>query len=212
MRFTPATLRKHTSASLPNYLYLVFFWTLTAFMPTFGRDPTAGKITDDTPGSVPTNVRESYWGPLRLLIVPTESVVASDPIRFSIQCSKPTVRIGESVELTITAELLNIAPNLLFFLPGSNAYTLKMLLPPGFEQTGGDFTNYVTGELSYPSRSLVTSHIRGYFRSMTPGTGFRLLRGQGQQAADQGLSMWLLIVLLLPEPPVCRPPRQQRAH
>ena len=112
--------------------------------------------------------------------------VSPDPIRFSIQYDKQQITIGEEVSLTITAHLLNVSPNQLFLLSGANDYTLKLLLPPGFEQTGGDFTDYVAGHLSYPSQPIVTYRIRGRFRSVTPGTSFRLLRSHGQ-ANDQSL-------------------------
>ena len=114
------------------------------------------------------------------------SGVGPDPIRFSIQCDKRQINLDEEVSLTITAQLLNITPNQLFFVAGSNAYTLKMVLPPGFEQTGGDFVDYVAGTLSYASQPQVTYRIRGRFRSVTAGTSFRLLRSHGQ-ANDQSL-------------------------
>ncbi|GAB3643208.1 SGNH/GDSL hydrolase family protein [Spirosoma arcticum] len=109
-----------------------------------------------------------------------------DPIRFSIQCDKQQIRIGEEVNLTVTAQLLSISPSQLFFLSGANDYTLKMLLPPGFEQTGGDFTDYVSGRLSAESQPVVTYHVKGRFRTVTSGTSFRLLRSHGQ-ASDQSL-------------------------
>ena len=109
-----------------------------------------------------------------------------DPIRFVVQSDKQQIRIDEEVNLTITAQLLNITPSQLFYVPGSNAYTLKLILPPGFEQTGGDFTDYVTGNLSYASQPEKVYHIRGRFRSVTAGSSFRLLRSHGQ-ASDQSL-------------------------
>lgn len=81
---------------------------------------------------------------------------------------------------------MNISPNQLFFLPGSNAYTLKLLVPTGFQATGGDFSEYVTGELTYPSKSQAIYHIRGHFTSATDKLSFRLLRSHGQ-ATSQSL-------------------------
>ena len=81
---------------------------------------------------------------------------------------------------------MNLSPNLLFFLPGSNAYTLKMLLPEGFQQTGGNLTEFVTGELAYPAQSEVTYSIRGIFTSTTSNACFRLLRSHGH-ANNQSL-------------------------
>jgi hypothetical protein len=109
-----------------------------------------------------------------------------DPIRFVVQSDKQQISLNEEVNLTITVQLLNITPNQLFYVPGSNAYTLKMMLPAGFEQTGGDFGDYVTGNLSYASQPEMVYHIRGRFKSVTAGTSFRLLRSHGQ-ATDQSL-------------------------
>lgn len=114
------------------------------------------------------------------------STAYTDPIRFAIRSSKRAVGIGESFDLIITAELLNISPNLLFFAPGSDRYRLKMLLPPGFEQTGGDFADYAGADLSYPKQATRTYHLTGHFVSASAGTCFRLLRSHGQ-ANDQSL-------------------------
>ncbi|MBC3785555.1 SGNH/GDSL hydrolase family protein [Spirosoma utsteinense] len=127
------------------------------------------------------NYQASLWADGSRLVK-----ASPDPIRFLIQSDKRQVVLNEEVNLTITAQLLNITPNQLFYVPGSNAYTLKMILPPGFEQTGGDFTDYVVGNLSYATQPVLTYHIKGYFRSVTAGTSFRLLRSHGQ-ANDQSL-------------------------
>ncbi|MDB5240829.1 MAG: hydrolase family protein, partial [Spirosoma sp.] len=122
-------------------------------------------------------IKETYTGdPLNM---------GPDPIRFSIQCDRQQINIDEEVNLTITAQLLNVAPGELFFLPGANAYTLKLILPPGFEQTGGDFVDYVVGHL-YASQPVKAYRLKGRFRSVTPGSSFRLLRSHGQ-ANDQSL-------------------------
>ncbi len=110
----------------------------------------------------------------------------NDPVRFTLRCEKQAVRVGESFDLIITAELLSVSPHLMFFLPGSNAFRLKLLLPPGFEQTGGDFTDYVAGELSLPARPVATYRLSGRFVTAQAGTSFRLLRSYGR-ANDQDL-------------------------
>ncbi|QMW05452.1 hypothetical protein [Spirosoma foliorum] len=106
--------------------------------------------------------------------------VSNDPIRFTLQASKRQLTVGEEVELTVTAQLMTISPNLMFFLPGSNAYTLKLLTPSGFQSTGGDFSEYVRGELTAPATTVATYHLRGFFSSPSEGEMFRLLRGDGQ--------------------------------
>ena len=185
MHLTCTALKKYVPVSVLINICLLVCLAFAARTPLFGRDPSGNAFTTNIPDSASVTPA-SYWGPLPLKIISPITTAANDPIRFSIQCDKQTVRLGDPVDLTITAELMNISPNLLFFQPGSSAYTLKVLLPPGFEQTGGDLTGYVTGELSYPVRSLITYHVRGYFSAVTPGTSFRLLRGQGQ-SGDQGL-------------------------
>ena len=114
------------------------------------------------------------------------STVYSDPIQFTLRSNKRSVRMGEPLDLTITAQLLNISPNLMFFGPGSNSYRLKVLLPSGFEQTGGDVVDYAGASLSHPAQSTQTYHITGHFTSASAGTCFRLLRSHGQ-ADDQSL-------------------------
>ena len=106
---------------------------------------------------------------------------ANDPIRFTMQVDKQQVAVGEAVELTVRAELLNVSPSLLFFLPGSNAYTLRLLLPETFRQTGGDnLGEYVPQTLTHPARPSRTYRIRGYFTAPGGSTCFRLLRGPGE--------------------------------
>ena len=109
-----------------------------------------------------------------------QAPASNDPIRFTLQADKRQVTVGEDIELTITAQLMSISPNLIFFLPGSNAYTLKLLTPAGFQATGGDFAEYVTGELTYPTNTQATYHLRGHFTAPAEGLSFRLLRSHGQ--------------------------------
>ncbi|WP_155296348.1 hypothetical protein [Spirosoma rigui] len=195
MHLTCTLFKKYAVRNVLTCLCLLLSLTITSHALVPGRASVAGERTRNTPEQLAEIIPISYWGPLPVKIIPPASPVFNDPIRFTIQSSKQTVKQGEPFELTITAELLNISPNLLFFQPGFNTYSLRMLLPAGFEQTGGDFTDFVTGELTYPSRSSVTYHIRGFFRTTTPGTSFRLLRGRGQDT-NQGLFVEKAVVLL----------------
>ena len=124
--------------------------------------------------------------PLFLAPPKREKAADTDPIRFTIQPNRQSIRLGETVDLTISAELLNISPSLLFTLPGANAYRLKLLLPEGFEQTGGDFVDYIGDQLTYPGHATVTYHVTGYFTSLKPGSSFQLLRSHSQ-ADNQSL-------------------------
>lgn len=176
---TVTMLKKSLSISLLTYWCLLIGVVLTAFISSPGGGPRPAGVKDAyPPHRLLTGAPASYWGPLRLNLA---APAANDPIQFRIQCDKSVIRLGESIELTITAELLNIPPSLLFFHTGASAYTLKMLLPPGFEQTGGELADYVTDELFFPSHSLMTYRIQGRFQSFVSGTSFRLLRGPAQR-------------------------------
>ena len=167
MRFIRNFFRTCLPPGLLLPLALCAALTLTAHRPPTDRLATTPR---------PTNGRPL---PLPRLPLPLAPRLASDPIRFTLRCTQTSVAPGQTIDLTITAQLLTIAPNLLFFQPGLTAYSLKLLLPPGFEQTGGDLVDNLSGELAYPARPLMSYHLRGHFRSLTPGTRFRLLRGPG---------------------------------
>ena len=67
----------------------------------------------------------------------------------------------------------------MFTLPGSNAFRLKLLLPEGFIQTGGDYIDYIGTELS-AANPTITYTLRGYFTRKVSQVQFRLLRGSAQ--------------------------------
>lgn len=170
--------KKFIPISLQTYWYLLAGFVLTAFMPFSdgGQRPVGDKDTN-SPNQLSAKAPAAYWGPLRPdLATPT----LNDPIRFRIACNKSVIGLGETLELTITAELLNIAPSLLFFHSGASAYRLKLLQPVGFEQTGGELADEVTDALSFPSHALMTYRIQGHFQRFESGTSFRLLRGPAQ--------------------------------
>ena len=180
MHRTCTVLTRYAHLGVLIFLGFITYLTLTASRSTISENPPG--LGPGNSGSPPAR----YWGPLRFAIPETGAFTTTDPIRFSIQSSKQSVKLNETVELTITAELLNISPNLLFFQPGATAYTLKMLLPPGFEPTGGNLVDYVSGELSFPNHPLAVYHLKGRFREFSAGASFRLLRGQ-TQSGSQGL-------------------------
>ncbi|WP_345246567.1 hypothetical protein, partial [Nibrella saemangeumensis] len=108
--------------------------------------------------------------------------ISNDPIRFSIATSKSTVAVGEEIELTIRAELMNIPSSVLFLLEGSNRFRLKLLVPNGFEITGGSYVDYIGDALSFPAKPEVSYTVKGRFVNASDNC-FRLLRSHGQ--ADQ---------------------------
>ncbi|RCR66592.1 PA14 domain-containing protein [Larkinella punicea] len=107
----------------------------------------------------------------------------SDPIRFVFYTNKKQVSLGEEVELTITAHYMAMHPGLLATFPGSNAFSLKVLVPDGFVQTGGDYVDLIGTELS-THRKTVTYSLKGKFVSISSNHTFRLLRSHKDAGAD----------------------------
>lgn len=88
--------------------------------------------------------------------------VTNDPIKFTFTPSKPTAMLGEEIELTLTAELLDISPRLLFTLEELRSYSIKVILPQDFIQTGGTYLNFANGTLD-PANSKHTYTIKGRY-------------------------------------------------
>ncbi|HAK75543.1 MAG TPA: hypothetical protein DCM71_01200 [Runella sp.] len=99
-----------------------------------------------------------------------------NPIRFTLYASKQTIAAGEEVEITITAQLLDIPSSAFFIFEDQKSFSLKLLLPQGFTQTGGDYQEFIGGKLSTPN-SIFTKRIRGVFASVPENPCFVLLRG-----------------------------------
>ena len=99
-----------------------------------------------------------------------------DPIRFTLHTSKQTISAGEEVEITITAQLLDIPSSAFFIFEDQKSFSLKLLLPQGFTQTGGDYQEFIGGKLSTPN-SIFIKRIRGVFASVPENPCFILLRG-----------------------------------
>jgi NPCBM/NEW2 domain len=108
-------------------------------------------------------------------------LLSNDPVLFKMNCSKMGVGIGEEFEITIRVEWSYVIPAMMFTFDGSNSYTLKLLKPSGFVQTGGDFEEYLRGSVdeNQPSK---TYTIKGYFENVEEGTipVFSLLRGHSK--------------------------------
>ncbi len=103
-------------------------------------------------------------------------VVTNDPIKFTLTPSKPTATLGEEIELTLTAELLDISPRLLFTLEELRNYSIKVILPQDFIQTGGTYLNFATGTLD-PANPKHTYTIKGrYLDKPTLDDCFKVLR------------------------------------
>lgn len=88
--------------------------------------------------------------------------VTNDPVRFTLTPNKKTAVLGEEIELTLTAELLDISPRLLFTLEELRNYSIKVILPQDFIQTGGTYLNFATGTLD-PANPKHTYTIKGRY-------------------------------------------------
>ncbi len=100
-----------------------------------------------------------------------------DPIRFTMHASKTNVRVGEEVEITVTAQLLDISPQSMFFFEQQKAFSIKVLMPAGFEQTGGTYHDYIGADLAGRPGEVVRYTIHGHLAQPLKSALFTLLRG-----------------------------------
>jgi hypothetical protein len=108
---------------------------------------------------------------------PVRSLKSSvDPVRFILTANKTAITVGEEIELTIRAELLDIPPSLLFFFEEQKSFSLKLLLPDGFEITGGTYTDFIGTTLDLQSKPAVEYTVKGKFTRYTEKSFFTLLR------------------------------------
>jgi hypothetical protein len=127
--------------------------------------------------------------PVRPAYLPIKSTLFNDPIRFTMTASKDSVAVGEEFEITIRAELLPITPSMMFFFEEQKSFSLKMLMPEGFVQTGGNYFDYVGGTLR-PENAVQTITLKGQLLVSTKGEScFNLLRSN-LNSGPNGLFTW----------------------
>ncbi|UHG89449.1 hypothetical protein [Spirosoma oryzicola] len=177
-----APLKRVVRCAVTNFCLLVWLTLPSSGLP-ITKKPMEPRPTQSKPRPTPVNL---FTHPTYLPIVGQSSLspADNDPIRFSLRANTQSIRLGEAIDLTIKAELLTVSPTLAFHLPGATGYKLKLLLPDGFEQTGGDIIDYIGAELSYPNQTEITYHVIGHFSTVATGTSFRLLRGHSQAGAQ----------------------------
>lgn len=98
-----------------------------------------------------------------------------DPIKFTLSTQNTHIGLNEEFELVITAEYLNINPNVAFVLKDANSFRLKLTVPDGFVKTGGDYYDYVGTELTR-SKPKVSFKLKGRLTSESGDATFELLR------------------------------------
>lgn len=106
-----------------------------------------------------------------------------DPIKFTLKTNATRINIGEEMEITITAELLNFPTNTVFIFKDSYAFRLKLVVPEGFKQTGGDYSDFVGTTLS-AKKPTVSYKLKGKFVDESSDHQFILLRGNEQSTAS----------------------------
>ncbi|AKD53538.1 hypothetical protein [Spirosoma radiotolerans] len=107
----------------------------------------------------------------------------NDPIRFKILTKKKRVLANEEIEITVSAYYTAISPTLLYTFEGSNSFRLKILLPEGFIQTGGDYTDHCGTTLTNATPNAQYT-LKGYFSRTGVKPQFYLLRGNSQADAN----------------------------
>jgi hypothetical protein len=98
-----------------------------------------------------------------------------DPIRFTLSTTAQHIVLNEEFEIKITAKYIPLNPNLIYIFEGSNTFKLKLLLPDGFKQTGGTFSDFTGAELT-TAKPAVSYTIKGKFISPSKDGTFQLLR------------------------------------
>jgi hypothetical protein len=100
-----------------------------------------------------------------------------DPFAFTIITSKDSVGINEEFEVSIKINWVDFGVNTgVRFLPEWYKYTLKVLMPKGFLQTGGDYTDYCTKPVDAQNPEAIFT-IKGKFEYQPSEAKFTVLRG-----------------------------------
>jgi Ig-like domain CHU_C associated len=100
-----------------------------------------------------------------------------DPFTFTIITSKDSVSINEEFEVSIKVNWVDFGVNTgVRFLPEWYKYTLKVLMPKGFLQTGGDYTDYCTKPVDAQNPEAIFT-IKGKFEYQPADAKFTVLRG-----------------------------------
>ncbi|MFN8353206.1 MAG: hypothetical protein U0Y10_02065 [Spirosomataceae bacterium] len=112
-----------------------------------------------------------------------EDKASLDCIRLGIKPSADSVKVGEELTLTITAEYTTGLENLAGYMGDCQDFTLQLVLPQGFEQTGGDYHDLLRINLS-PTHKTATLTLTGKFTTHNPNACFLALRGSAKADAN----------------------------
>ena len=118
-----------------------------------------------------------------------EESVGPDPFRFTLTADKDSIAIGEEIELTVAVDWVDYGVNNgVRFLPEWYKYTLKVVLPKGFTQTGGDYTDYCTKPVDANNPQAIFT-IKGKLEYAPEEPKFIILRGF-EGAYDKSEFIW----------------------
>lgn len=167
-------------------------------------------LTETPPGGRPRTTSENpiffpiklpRWLPSRAFQSSQQQPlrVSADPVRFVLAANKTTVTVGEEIELTIQAVLLDIPPSLLFVFEEQKSFSLKLLVPQGFEITGGTYSNLVGTTLDQQLKPFVEYTVKGKFTQYSPDP-FILLRGPKEPSAQSLFEKKAELLIPLPAP------------
>lgn len=99
-----------------------------------------------------------------------------DPVKFSIETTGNQVELNEEIEIVVKAQLLPVNESIMFIFKESYAFRVKVVLPEGFVQTGGNYTDFIGTTLTFKNPS-VSYVLKGKFTSQVQSGKFLLLRG-----------------------------------
>jgi hypothetical protein len=102
-----------------------------------------------------------------------------DPIRFSMSTTATEISLNEEFEIEIKANYLSIPNSAAFVFQGANAFRIRVIFPDGFQQTGGNFSDFATAQLS-PQKPFIKYNIKGKFTSESGDGIFQLLRSHSE--------------------------------
>lgn len=170
-----------------NLLLFLFFVLFTSFH-AIGNDekPTKKKKRSKISKSVSVESKKvnlytfDKLNNLQNINQDVERVISNlggDPILFSITSNSKTAAIGETIEIKVVAQLMDAAAANYFVFEELKRYSLKVVMPKTFIQTGGNYYDYVTGELT-PTNNRVEYTIVGKFEGECRDCEFKLLRGK----------------------------------
>lgn len=109
----------------------------------------------------------------------------TDPVRFTMETSASIASIGEEIEITVKAECLDFPSNTVFVFKDYYDFQLKVMVPDGFKQTGGTFSQNMEVALS-PRNRQVCYILKGKFIEPSNTTEFLLLM-RNRRSGEHGL-------------------------